>query len=232
MRRLGILSITMALLVTCLPAAQGEILDRIIAVVNNTPIMLSDWDEAWRCEALLAGRAPESYSDVEQREIFDRLVDQELLGQQMRTYLLAPVTPAEVQERLADVRKQLAKGSDAQWLELLQQSGVTESELSEHLRRELEIEHFVDVRFRAGIRIEERAVYHYYRDEFLPQLRSAGGETVPLEKVSGKIREILTQQRLNEQLSGWIQTLREQAEIRIAPEMKANSQDVEVTLNQ
>ena len=210
--------------------AHGEVLDRIIAVVNNTPIMLSDWDEEWRCEALLAGRTPESYSEAEQHEVFDRMVDQELLRQQMRTYLLQPVSDADVQLSVQETKKQLAKGDDAAWQLQLKRAGVTEREITAHSRRQLEIERFVDTRFRAGIRIEDRTVRRYYRNEFLPQLHSSGAEDVPFDTVSGKIREILIQQRINEQLSGWLQTLREQAEIRIEPQMAPDSKELDVTL--
>lgn len=228
MRRLLAIPIVLCLLAAASPA-HAEVLDRIIAVVNNTPILLSEWDEAWRCEALLAGRAPDSYTQAEQQEVFQRLVDQELLRQQMRSYLLSTVTDADSQSALKQVREQLGDASDAQWKAALASAGITEEQLREHLKRQMEIERFVDVRFRAGIRIEERAIARYYRDEFLPQLRRAGGKDVPLDEVSGKIREILLQQRLEEQLTAWLQTLREQADIAIPPAIPADANEVEIT---
>ncbi|HVZ19198.1 MAG TPA: hypothetical protein VG897_18915, partial [Terriglobales bacterium] len=53
----------MIVCVMLLPARAADIVDRIIAIVDNTPVLLSEWEEAWRCEALLASRLPESYSD-------------------------------------------------------------------------------------------------------------------------------------------------------------------------
>ena len=209
--------------VASLAAGGADVLDRILAIVNNTPILLSDWDEAWRCEALLAGRTPESYSNTEQKEVFQRLVDQELLRQQMRSYLLAPVTAEEVQQELKNVRSQLSGEDDARWKSRLDSAGVTEEELTRRLRHEMEVERFLDVRFRAGIRVDDRTVSRYYRDEFLPEVRRAGGKEVPLEEVSGKIREIIVQQRMSEQANGWIQTLREQADIQIPAEVSSRT---------
>jgi len=197
------------------PARAGDVLDRIVAIVNNTPILLSDWDEAWRCEALMAGRTLESYSEAEKQEVFQRLVDQELLRQQMRSYMLTPVPASDVQAEVKEVREQLAKGDDARWQKLLEGAGLTEDELTRRLRHQLEVERFVDARFRATIRVDDHAVARYYRDEFLPEVHKAGGKDVPLEEVSGKIREILIEQRMNEQLNNWIQSLREQADIQI-----------------
>lgn len=203
--------------------ALSEVLDRILAIVNNTPILLSDWDEAWRCEALLSGRSPESYTEAEQQDVFRRLIDQELLRQQMRTYLLSPLTAEDVQKELKDVRTQLSGDDEAKWKSLLTSTGVTEAELTRRLRHEMEVQRFVDARFRATIRVDDRAVARYYREEFLPQVRRAGGKDIPIDEVAGKIRELLTQQRINEQLNGWEQALREQADIEIPPEVSIQS---------
>jgi len=229
MRRTFIFAMAMYLAAGVTTARAGEVIDRILAVVNNTPLLLSDWDEAWRCEALLAGRAPESYSAAEQHEIFNRLVDQELLRQQMRGYLLPAVADEDLQARLQEVRTQLTGGKDGQWSTMLQLAGITEDEVAYHLRRQIELERFVDVRFRAGIRIEDRAITRYYNDVFLPQLNKAGGKQVPLDDVSGKIREILTQERLAEQLSSWIQTLREETEIRIPQAIDTATTEIDLT---
>jgi parvulin-like peptidyl-prolyl isomerase len=231
MRRLLAISVFLLAVAASLPA-RGETLDRIVAVVNNTPILLSDWDESWRCEAFLAERATESYTQAEQQEVFKRLVDQELLHQQMRNYLLTPITEADQLAALKEVRDQLGDTTDAQWKAALNRAGITEAELSEHLKRQMEIERFVDVRFRAGIRIDERSIARYYRDQFLPQLRQAGSKDVPLNEVSSKIREILVQQQMAEQLTAWIQTLREQADITIPPPISTDANEFEITQSQ
>ena len=211
----------------CLPA---EVLDRVLLIVNNSPILLSDWDAALRCEAFLAGRTPASYTPAEQQAAFKRLVDQELLVQQIRGYLLPAVPMAEVTSRVQELRKQVAEADDDQaWRDALNRAGITEDELRQRLQTEIEIERFIDVRFRSGIRIDDISVNNYYRDQFLPKLRLAGGKDVPLNSVSGKIREILLQQRMAEQQAAWLQTLREQAEIRTPGPGFSGADSVEVT---
>lgn len=223
MRSLGGLFVLFCMLGTGVFAHAGEVIDRIIAIVNKNPIFLSDWDEALRCEALLAGRTPESYNDEERRAAFDRLVDQELVREQMSSYLLPAILKDDIDSRLQQVRKQLAGGDVTKWKALLAQAGVSEEEVAERLRTQAEIERFVDVRFRSGIRIDDRSVNRYYRDQFLPELQKSGAPDVPLEKVAGKIREILTQQQMDEQMSAWLQTLREQTEIRIVSDAKPDA---------
>jgi len=229
MRRLYYISLVMIVLACAVSSGAQEIVDRVIAIVNNTPILQSEWDEAWRCEALLAGRTPGSYTAAEQSGIFERLVDQELLRQQMKGYFLKPVAPEDVQARFDEVRKQLAGGDEAAWQSLLKRAGINQDEVRARLQRQMEIEQFLDLKFRAGIRIDQRSVQNYYREQFLPELHKAGTQDVPLEKVSGKIREILREQQMQELVTTWLQTLRDQADIRVPQSDISDSTEVEVS---
>ena len=197
-------------------AQAGEVLDRIVAIVNNTPIFQSDWELALRSEALLDARAPESFNETEQRAVFDRLVDQELLHEQMRGYTMAPVTDDEVNARLREVRDQITGAkSDGDWRRTLTRAGVTEEELKARIRTQLQTLRYLDSRFRSTVRVDYRTIQKYYREEFLPRLQKQGGQEMPLSEAAPKIREILMQQRMDEQVTTWLQTLREQADIRI-----------------
>ena len=227
MRRLWLISVV--LLAGAMSAGAQEIIDRVITVVNNTPILQSEWDEAWRCEALLAGRAPQSYTAAEQKDIFERLVDQELLRQQMRGYFLRPVTPEDVQTRLTEIRKDLTDDDEAKWEGLLKRTGISEDEVKERVQRQIAIEQFLDVRFKAGIRVDQRAVSTYYREQFLPELRKRGGQDVPVETVAGKIRAILREQQMQELVTTWLQTLRDQADMRVPAADISNSTEIEVS---
>jgi peptidyl-prolyl cis-trans isomerase SurA len=213
MRRL----LQLALVVTSLAGMQaGEVLDRIVAIVNNTPIFQSEWELALRCEALLDERAPESFNKTEQRAVFDRLVDQELLHEQMRGFMMASVAEDEVNARWKSVRQQIPGAkSDEDWNRMLAKAGVTEEELRTRIRRQLEVLVFLDTRFRPTVRVDYRTIQKYYREQFLPELHKQGGREMSLSEAVPKIREILTQQRMDEQVTSWLQTLREQADIRI-----------------
>lgn len=209
-------------------ALAGEVLDRVVAIVNSTPIFQSDWELALRCEALLDGRSPETLSPAEQRDVFDRLVDQELLREQMRGYMTTTVTDEEVNARLAEIREQVEAGkTDTQWKALLKKADVSEEELKSRVRSQLEVLRFLDSRFRPTVRVEFRAIQLYYREQFLPELHRQGGKDIPLSEVAPKIREILTQQRINEQVAAWLQSLREQADIRIPSAPKQETHLVE-----
>jgi hypothetical protein len=45
-------------------------------------------------------------------------------------------------------------------------------------------------------------------------LRQAGGQSVPLAQVTAKIKELLTQKKIGQLLTAWLQDLRAGSEIR------------------
>ena len=55
----------------------------------------------------------------------------------------------------------------------------------------------------------------YYRDKFVPQLKQSGVEDVPLADVSAKIRELLTEQKVNELMVSWLQSLRSESKVSV-----------------
>jgi hypothetical protein len=228
MRRVVQLALLVLLGCSVALAQNEEVLDRIIAVVNNSPIFQSDWELALRCEALMDDRAPDSFSEAEKQQVFSRLVDQQLIQQQMKEYPAVPVTDAELQTRLSEIRKQVPQAqTDAGWQQLLDGDGLTQADVLDRVRRQIEILRFLDLRLRPLVRVDFRSVTQYYRDQYLPELRRRGAKDVPIAEVSDKIREILTQQRLDEQIQAWMQSLREGSEIRLIDNVPATTSKAE-----
>jgi hypothetical protein len=216
MKRVVQFAIVLVLTGISLAAQQGEVIDRVVALVNSEPILQSDWEIALRCEAMMEGRRAESFTESERQSVFNRLVDQELIREQMKGLSTTPVGEAELDEKLREVRAQMTGASnDKTWQEMLDRSGVTEAELRSRVRVQLETLRYLDEHFRPLARVDFRSVQRYYREQYLPELKKKGAPEVPLAQVSDKIREILVQQRIDEQITIWLQTLRESAEIRI-----------------
>ena len=73
------------LLVTLVPRAPaGQIVDRMVANVNGHILLQSDWDEEVDFEAFVDGRSPDSFTAAERKAALDRMIDQELLREQVR----------------------------------------------------------------------------------------------------------------------------------------------------
>jgi peptidyl-prolyl cis-trans isomerase SurA len=212
--------VALALLLAALLLLPGrgsaQVIDRIIATVNGHVILQSDWDEALCYEALLTNRTLAQFTDDDRRAVLDRLIDQELLREQMKSADFPHATDAEVAARVADARKQYpqATSSDA-WQALLAQYHLAEMDLLAHVRQQIDVMRLVDARLRPAVEIDSKSIEAYYRDQFVPKLKQSGASEVPLAEVSAKIRELLTEQKVSELLISWLQTLRSEGQVRI-----------------
>jgi peptidyl-prolyl cis-trans isomerase SurA len=196
--------------------AAGEVIDRIIATVNGHVILQSDWDEALCYEALLTNRNLDQITDDDRRVVLDRLIDQELLREQMKSADFSHATDAEVAARVADARKQYPQAASTEaWQSLLAQYHLAEKDLLAHVRQQIDVMRLVDARLRPAVDIDSKSIEAYYRDQFVPKLKRSGASDVPLAEVSAKIRELLTEQKVSELLVSWLQTLRSEGQVHI-----------------
>jgi len=202
-------------LLLLLATATAETLDRIVVVVNKGIILASQWDEAIRFEALTSGRDVNSLTDAECDAALDRLIDQELIQQEIAFSNYQPVAQGEVDAKVAGLRQQLAPAADdGQWRSLLAGYGLSEADVRAHLAAYIDILRFVDQRFRPSIHIDRRNVETYYRETLVPQLRAEGGSVPGLKQVAPQIEELLIQQRIDESLGAYLKNLRAQARIQ------------------
>lgn len=199
----------LTLAASALPAQQ--VVDRIIATVNSSPITQRDCELQLRYEALVEGQ-PLSSATLP-HEVLDRVIDQELVRQQMKGQDLS-VPASEVDGKVEQIRGQTAAGDPA-WRAALAHYGMTEGEVRDRVAVQLAVLHFVEQRLRPSVHVDAKAVETYYRESLLPQLRQRGAAEVPLPEVEGKIEEVLAQRQMDQALSTWLQDLRRQAAVRI-----------------
>jgi hypothetical protein len=209
-----IITSSVILLAIALPATAGDILDRIVATVNNHIILQSEWQDAVRYEAFVAGRALDQVQAADRKTALDHLIDQELLREQMRSSGFPHASGEEVDKSLQEIRKRYAANAEAGWESALKQYGLTEPELKKRVALQVDLLGLVDSRLRPNVVIDSKSIESYYNQELLPQLRQSGAQQVPLAEVTPKIRELLTQQKMNQMLVAWLQDLRSGSQIR------------------
>jgi peptidyl-prolyl cis-trans isomerase SurA len=207
-----VLSLTLAL-----PSARaGDVIDRIVATVNGHVILESDWDDALCYEAVLSGRAVSLFTEEDRKAVLDRLIDQELLAEQMKSASFQHATEDEAAAEVADARKQYPEAaSDEAWRAFLARYGLTEKMLIAHVEQQIDVMRLVDAHLRPTVQIDSKTIEAYYRDKFVPQLKQSGGGDVPLADVSAKIRELLTQEKVSELMVSWLQSLRSESKVSL-----------------
>ena len=213
------MALGMALAIT---AVGGQVVDRMVSNVNGHVVLQSDWEQELAFEAFANARDPDSFTAAERKAALDRLIDQELLREQVRPSQPAPAE--QVGARVAEVRKLHPDcATDDGWHAALQRYGLTQSGLEKHLGDQIQLMKLVEDRLRPSIQIDQRAVETYYNDQLLPDMKRAGSAK-PLPEVFGRIKDLLAERKMNELLSGWLASLRSGSRI-LTPESSAGERN-------
>ena len=202
-----------------LPAERGDVIDRIVAIVNGDLVLESDVDEEERFTKLYPYGQDDTKSLREQS--ITRMIDRTLLLQQLRGFSQVPVQDEQINKEEADLRKDLPAcahtdcASDAGWKKFLESTGFTEDELRARLKQRAEVLHFIEQRFRNGIRITDQQVEDYYTSTLLPQYAKQNATAPPLDSIRDRVEEILLQQQVSSLLDAWLKTLRDSGHVRM-----------------
>ena len=81
--KIRIATVFLLTMMICAPLG-AEIVDRVVANVNGHAVLQSDWEQEVAFEGFSDARDPNSFSRAERSAALDRLIDQELLREQLR----------------------------------------------------------------------------------------------------------------------------------------------------
>jgi len=205
------------LLMAALPLAAvraGETVERVVLVVNGHPILLSELEAALQREALLAAK-PVATGEDERHAVLERMVDQEMLREEMERSTFQHASASDVDQKVQELRKTFPEAeSEAGWNAVLARYGVRPEELRSAIAFELDTLRLIDLRLRPAAQPDQGSIEEYYRGTYLSSVHKAGTKPQPLNRVRDTIKELLIQQKLADLTSGWLQSLRVQADIR------------------
>jgi len=202
-----------------LPAERGDVIDRIAVIVNGDLILESDVEEEERFSKLYPYEEDETKPAREQA--ITRLIDRTLLLQQLGGFPPVAISDDEVNKQEADLRKDLPAcahadcTSDAGWKNFLEKAGFTEDELRARMKLRAQVVHFIEQRFRSGIRIGDEQIEDYYNNTLLPQYAKQKATAPPLDSIRDRIGEILLQEQVSALLDSWLKTLRDSGHVRM-----------------
>lgn len=210
MARSPLLSV-LPLLVFLLPAPplgaqELQPIDRIVAVVAEDPIFLSDLKRA-----LAFGFARPGNDPANLRPVLDQVVDERLRAHDIDRYGVPPAAPAEVDAQLA--RIETAHGGAAALEAELARLGSSREELRRKVDLQLRILAYIDERLAPRVFVDDAELSAYYESELLPEMDRQGQARPPLAEVREGIRGVLRERKLNEEAAEWTQGLREAARL-------------------
>lgn len=167
-------------------AAQGNVVERILAVVDGRPLLLSEV------------RVLERLRGLDQKAAVDALIDERLMFREAARLPQAVVSAEEEERAYRELAARVPAGA-----------GATEEDLRRLARRQTAILKYVEFRFRPQVRVEDEEVRAAYAKE-----RSARPETPPFEAVAEQLRARLESEELDQRIEEWVKELRAGAEIR------------------
>jgi hypothetical protein len=202
-----------------LPAERGDVIDRIVAIVNGDLVLESDVEEEERFTQLYPYGVGEGLTLRDQA--VTRLIDRTLIQQQQAGFPSTPVTDQHLDKQITDLRKELPAcshtdcSSDAGWKNFLTKTGFTEEELRDRLRQRTQVLRFIEQRFRNGVRVSDHDIEDFYTKTMLPGYEEQKVTPPPLDSVRDRIEEVLLQRQVSSLLDQWLKTLRDTGHVRM-----------------
>ena len=192
-------AVAILLVVTPWLGAQ-QVLDRIVARIENDIILLSDVRELSRYQQFVDGKAE---SD---KEILDRLIDQWIVRNEAKAALFPQPSEEDIDRSLRRLKRSFS--SPEAFEERKKQSGLTDEDILHMLKSQLYLSNYLDTRFRPSIQIDEPAIEDYYKTRVVPRAESRGQTPPTIEAAHDFIQEALVQRAINVQADKWLKESR------------------------
>ena len=177
-----------------------EILDRIVARVENDIILLSDTQALSRYQQLVEGKSETP------GQILDRLIDQWIVQTEAEVAHFPHPSDADIDRGLSRLQKSFA--STEEYEARKKEIGLDDSEIRRIIGAQLYLSNYLDSRFRPSVQIDPKAIEDFYQSAVLPVAKTRGQEPPSLEAARDSIQEALIQQKINEQADRWLKESR------------------------
>jgi hypothetical protein len=176
--------------------AAQEIVDRIVARVENDIILWSDIRALSRYQQFLDGK---SETDA---QILDRLIDQWIVRTEASVSRFPQPSDADIDRDLERIQKSFA--SKDEFEARRKQIGLSVAEIREMVATQLYLSNYLDSRFRPGVQIDPKTIDDFYEKSVVPRAKARGQEPPPLDTARDFIQEALVQRGINDQADQWL----------------------------
>lgn len=189
--------------------AEAELVDRIVAVVDEDPILTSDLDRAIGLG--LVTRAEGEPERAFRRRVLDLMLESRLRAHEVDRFGFTEVSLTEVEQAVQALESRFA--DRAAFEERLTEVGLTRDEVRQIVARQVMVLTYVDERLGPRVFVSLDDIREYYDSVFRPEMKQAGQAVPELDSVREQIRLVLREQRLNEEIERWTEELRLEADI-------------------
>lgn len=186
-----------------------QLRDRIVAVVDEDPILASDIDRAITLG--LAERREGESERAFRRRVLDSLIVERIRLHEVSRFGIerAPVEAIEAQVEVIRARF----SSDEELRTRLAEVGLDLEGLRQLVARQLAVWAYFEEFLGPRIFVDLEEIREYYEGTLVPALEAEGSPVPPIEDVREEIRQLLRERRLNEAIEARTEELRREADV-------------------
>lgn len=198
------------ILLLALPASAVTV-DRIAAVVDQEVVTVSEVSQM--AEVRFFSRLVGQDEDDYRRAILDALIAQALRLRDVERFGAAEITADQIEARFQEIQRRFA--SPAELEAALLRAELTLDELRALVRRQLQVEAFIQERFAPLIFVTNEDIETYFRGPWAEQRRERGLPPASLPEAREEIRSLLRGSQLTDKIEKWTARLRLRANVDV-----------------
>ncbi|HEV7238927.1 MAG TPA: hypothetical protein VGQ36_06765 [Thermoanaerobaculia bacterium] len=196
-------------LVLALPAGAVTV-DRIAAVVDGQVLTVSEITQMVELRFFpRLGNTDEEY----RRDALDALIAQALRYRDVERFGAQDIPADTIDARLLEIQRRFP--SETEFTAALTRSELTLDELRALIKRQLQVEAYIQERFAPLVFVTNEEIDDYYRDTWRVQRRERGLPVPPLNEVREEVRTALRLSRLQVEIDRWTSQLRARANVDV-----------------
>ena len=192
-----------------LPAAAVTV-DRIAAVIDGQVLTVSEITQM--VELRFFPRLGNS-EDEYRREILDALIAQALRYRDVERFGAQDIPGDTIEARVVEIQRRFP--SETEFTAALARSELTAEELRALVKRQLQVEAYIQERFAPLVFVTNEEIDEYYRGPWREQRRERGLPVPPLSEVREEVRAALRLSRLQAEIDRWTSQLRARANVDV-----------------
>jgi hypothetical protein len=204
MRRLIVLLVLLATPVSAVTV------DRIAATVDRQVLTVSEITQM--IEIRFFTRTSTSEDDF-RRDVLDALIAQALRYRDVERFGAQDISADVIEARLVEIRNRFP--AEADFLAAVARAELTLDEVRALVKRQLQVEAYIQERFAPLVFISNDEIDAYYRGPWTQQRRDRGLPVPALDSVREEIRTAVRASRLQDEIGKWTTQLRARADVDV-----------------
>jgi peptidyl-prolyl cis-trans isomerase SurA len=174
-----VLALIFGLVILLAAPAAPEVVDRIVAVVNDQVVTLSELQQTSKAMQAQAGLKPQLKEDKAfQRQMLESLIDRKLAQEEAKRRGIT-VSDRELEKALQDFKQMNRVTDDAALAEALSKAGLTLRELKQQIGDQILHERLLQIEVGGKVSVSDAEVHRFYEEH-----AQKGGTAVHLRLIT------------------------------------------------